>query len=238
MLHPDLIDDDCFAHEIATNGLFFFPLLPRELCPFHWISSLFEIFFFFFKRFLEAGIRRARGRYRFSRAVALGPNYWSFGSGFRVSAANTRTKLEWVKRPGPGRGEGDILDGRGAEGKEGRGVSPLPFRLVHPLLRDFEAFGIFFFLNSSFQEESGLRSLHSLDNLMLKRQRPRVDGRIDRMSRPSKRNSMGLISRARKLLYWALYRAGFDLKTWDSTDRDSADFRQEWGDTYELSSDF
>ena len=37
----------------------------------------------------------------FQGRFAAGPNYWSFGSGFRVSLANTRTKLEWVKRPGP-----------------------------------------------------------------------------------------------------------------------------------------
>lgn len=98
---------------------------PRELlCPFHEIQNLVAFRDFFLK---DSSVPRSedststRDRCRFSRAVAVGPNYWSFGSGFRVSVANTRTKLEWVKRPGPGRGEGDILDGRGAKGrKEGR----------------------------------------------------------------------------------------------------------------------
>lgn len=124
---------------------------PRELlCPFHEIQNLVAFRDFFLK---DSSVPRSedststRDRCRFSRAVAVGPNYWSFGSGFRVSVANTRTKLEWVKRPGPGRGEGDILDGRGAKGrKEGRRVSPLPFRLVHPLLRGDSVWNFFFFL--------------------------------------------------------------------------------------------
>lgn len=59
--------------------------------------------------------------YRFSRAVAVGPNYWSFGGGFRVSVANTRAKLEWVKRGQARIGAVDgILDGRRAKGKKGR----------------------------------------------------------------------------------------------------------------------
>lgn len=155
-----------------------------------------------------------------SRPQTLGRNL----SGWNGRGQAEGRAISWTEEEQKGRKEGVFL----------------PSLFASPIL----SFGIsrrlefFFFLNSSFQEESGLRSLHSLDNLMSKRQRPRIDGRADRMSRPSKRNSMGLISRARKLLYWALYRAGFDLKTWDSTDRDSADFRQEWGDTYELSSDF
>lgn len=152
-----------------------------------------------------------------SRPQTLGRNL----SGWNGRGQAEGRAISWTEEEQKGRREGVFLPSLFASSILSFGIS-----------RRLE---FFFFLNSSFQEESGLRSLHSLDNLMLKR---RVDGRADRMSRPSKRNSMGLISRARKLLYWALYRAGFDLKTWDSTDRDSADFRQEWGDTYELSSDF
>lgn len=63
--------------------------------------------------------------YRFSRAVAVGPNYWSFGGGFRVSVANTRAKLEWVKRGQARIGAVGILDGRRAKGKEGRELKKL-----------------------------------------------------------------------------------------------------------------